>query len=148
MFLSNHKLDTQWLAQVSFFDGFDQSQLEAVSRLGERVVAKAGTLLIDQGRVGDQCFVVITGRAAVHIRGEFVTSVGPGTMVGEMALVGHRPRSASVSAETDMELVSFGTEDFGNLLKQSPQTYQRVMELLARRLEENRLRDQSTPEEA
>jgi len=147
VFLNNQKIDTKWLAKVSFFEGFDQEQLEAVSRLGERVTLKAGSLLIDQGRVGDRCYVIASGRAAVTIRGEFVTSVGPETMVGEMALVGHRPRSAAVHAETDMELVSFGNDDFRKLLEQSPETYQRVMELLARRLEENRQRDQSTSKE-
>lgn len=141
MFGRNNKLDTGWLAQVSFFDGFGQAELSAVASLGERVDIAAGTELIDQGRVGDSCYVIVDGQAAIHIRGEFVTSVGSGTMVGEMALVEHRPRNATVTAETDMTLVSFGTGEFAKLLQRSPHTYDRVMAMLSDRLQANQQRD-------
>ena len=142
MFGRNDKLDTDWLATVGFFDGFTKPELEEVASLGERVDVEAGGLLIDQGRVGDVCFVIVSGSAAVHIRGEFVTSVGPGTMIGEMALVEHRPRNAAVTAETDMTLVSFGTSEFNELLAKSPSTHQRVMTMLKDRLTANEERDQ------
>jgi CRP-like cAMP-binding protein len=140
MFGLGNKLDVDWLATVGFFEGFDGDELRAVSSLGERVDVAAGTELIDQGRIGDQCYVVVTGTATVHIRGEFVTTVGPGTMVGEMALVAHRPRNATVTAETDMTLVAFGTEDFRRLLARSPTTHDRVMKMLNDRLRENESR--------
>ena len=142
MFGRNDKLDTEWLATVGFFDGFTKPELEAVASLGERVDIESGSQLIDQGRVGDVCYVIVTGSAAVHIRGEFVTSVGPGTMVGEMALVEHRPRNATVTAETDMTLVGFGTTKFATLLARSPSTQDRVMTMLNDRLTANEERDQ------
>ncbi len=141
MFGRNDKLDTDWLAKVDFFDGFAKPEIEEVAALGERVDVDAGTELIDQGRVGDVCYVIVDGRAAVHIRGEFVTTVGPGTMVGEMALVEHRPRNATVTAETDMTLVSFGTEAFRKLLAKSPTAFDRVTKRLNDRLRENQDRN-------
>lgn len=141
MFGRRDKLDTDWLAGVDFFEGFAKPELEAVAALGDRVDVTAGTELIDQGRVGDVCYVIVDGRAAVHIRGEFVTTVGPGTMVGEMALVEHRPRNATVTAETDMTLVSFGNSEFAKLLAKSPTTYDRVVAMLNDRLRENQARD-------
>lgn len=141
MFGRNNKLDTGWLSGVGFFKGFTESELEAVASLGERKDVDAGTELIDQGRVGDVCYVIVSGNAAVHIRGEFVTTVGPGTMIGEMALVEHRPRNATVTAETDMTLVSYGTAEFSKLLAKSPTTEERVMSMLRDRLEANRARD-------
>lgn len=141
MFGRHDKLDTDWLAGVDFFEGFAKPELEAVAALGDRVDVTAGTELIDQGRVGDVCYVIVDGRAAVHIRGEFVTTVGPGTMVGEMALVEHRPRNATVTAETDMTLVSFGNSEFAKLLAKSPTTYDRVVAMLNDRLRENQARD-------
>ncbi len=140
MFGRNNKLDTDWLASVDFFEGFAKPEIEEVAGLGERVDVEAGTELIDQGRVGDVCYVIVDGRAAVHIRGEFVTSVGPGTMVGEMALVEHRPRNATVTAETDMALVSFGTSEFRKLLAKSPSAYDRVIAMLNDRLRQNQER--------
>ena len=141
MFGRNDKLDTDWLAAVDFFDGFAKPELEEVAALGERVDVEAGTELIDQGRVGDVCYVIVDGRAAVHIRGEFVTSVGAGTMVGEMALVEHRPRNATVIAETPMTLVGFGTPEFRKLLSKSPTAYDRVTTMLNDRLRQNQERN-------
>lgn len=141
MFGRNDKLDTGWLSAISFFDGFSEDELGAVSSLGERLEVEAGAELIDQGRYGDSCYVIVDGTADVFIRGEFVTSVGSGSMVGEMALVGHRPRNASVMAHTDMVLVSFGNEEFRKLLDQSPNAKDRVDALLQARLAANADRD-------
>ncbi len=141
MFGRNNKLDTGWLAGIGFFDGFSESELSAVSSLGERTEVPAGSEIIDQGRVGDSCYVIVEGTADVYIRGEFVTNVGPGSMVGEMALVGHRPRNASVSAHTDMVLVEFGTDEFRKLLDRSPNAKEKVDALLQARLAANRQRD-------
>lgn len=140
MFGHHNKLDTDWLAKVDFFDGFAAPELEAVADLGERLDVEAGTMLIDQGRVGDVCYVIVEGRAAIHIGGEFVTTVGSGTMIGEMALVEHRPRNATVTAETDMVLVAFGLKEFNKLLSRSPTAYDRVIGMLNDRLRENRQR--------
>jgi CRP-like cAMP-binding protein len=140
MFGLHDKLDTSWLATISFFEGFSPGELAAVAALGERVDLDAGTELIDQGRVGDACYVIVSGTANVRIRGEHVTAVGPGTMVGEMALVEHRPRNASVTAESDMVLVAFGIEEFRRLLAKSPTTNERVMTMLRERLRANQAR--------
>ncbi|MEM8923029.1 MAG: cyclic nucleotide-binding domain-containing protein [Actinomycetota bacterium] len=140
MFGLNNKLDTDWLAGVTFFDGFSGDELSKVAALGERVDVGARTEIIDQGRIGEECYVIVDGRAAIFINGEFITCVGQGTMVGEMALVEFRPRSASVVAETDMTLVRFGITDFRKLLEKSPTTNDRVMTLLNQRLAENRKR--------
>lgn len=142
MFARNNKLDTGWLGSLGFFEDFNESELEAVATLGERVEVPAETEIIDQGRVGDSCYVIVEGRAAVYIRGEFVTSVRSGSMVGEMALVEHRPRNASVTAETDMVLVSFGTEAFRKLLDQSPNAKEQVLTLLNARLRDNEAREE------
>jgi CRP-like cAMP-binding protein len=58
-------------------------------------------------------------------------------MVGEMALVEHRPRNATVTAETDLILVAFGTGEFRRLLAKSPTTSERVMAVLNERLRAN-----------
>lgn len=140
MFGLNSKLDTDWLATLGFFEGFSDDDLKAVSRLGEREEVPAGTEIIDQGRIGDSCYVIVEGRAAVYIGGDFVTSVRSGSMVGEMALVEHRPRNATVIAENDMVLVSFGISEFRKLLDRSPAAKDKVMALLEARLAENESR--------
>ncbi|MEM9133383.1 MAG: cyclic nucleotide-binding domain-containing protein [Actinomycetota bacterium] len=140
MFGLNNKLDTEWLGSVAFFEGFSSSELAKVAALGERIDVDAGTELIDQGRVGDECYVIVEGSAAIHMQNEYITSVSPGSMVGEMALVEFRPRNATVTAETDMVLVRFGITDFRKLLSASATTHDRVMALLRERLAANEQR--------
>lgn len=144
MFGRNNKLDTGWLAGITFFGGFSQDELEQVAELGQRVEAEAGAELTDQGRYGDVCYVIVEGRVLVSMNGEYVTSVGAGTMVGEMAIIEHRPRSATVIAESDMVLVSFGTEEFRKLLDRNPTAKERVLGLLNARIAANRQRDPGT----
>jgi CRP/FNR family transcriptional regulator, cyclic AMP receptor protein len=126
------------LRDVSFFEGFSDDELNRVAELADDVEAESGALLVDQGRVGRECFVILEGQAGVYVGGEHVATVGPGSMVGEMALVEHRPRNASVIAETPMRLLAFDTGHFKQLLQEMPKANDRVMETLAARLHERR----------
>ena len=137
MFGRHNKLDTGWLAGVALFDGFNESQLDQVAQLGERVEAVAGSRITEQGSIGKECFVIVDGTARVVMNGEFVTTVGPGSMIGEMALLEHRPRSADVIAETDMVLVSFDIEGFHAVLDKNPVAKDRISAILTGRLSEN-----------
>ncbi|MGH1505357.1 MAG: Crp/Fnr family transcriptional regulator [Acidimicrobiales bacterium] len=137
MFGRNNKLDTTWLAKVGFFEGFSDDQLAAAAELGERVEAEAGAELTDQGRYGDVAFVVVEGRANVLMNGDYVATVGSGSMVGEMSILERRPRNATVVAETDMVLVAFSTEAFRSLLDESPAAKERVLALLDARSRAN-----------
>ena len=143
MFGRNNKLDTTWLAGVAFFEGFTDDQLDQVAQLGERVEAAAGAQIADQGRVGTECWVIVEGSARVLMNGEYVTSVSAGSMIGEMALLEHRPRNAAVLAETDMVLVSFDIQAFNKILEANPRAKERVTALLTSRLSENLNRDDS-----
>jgi CRP/FNR family transcriptional regulator, cyclic AMP receptor protein len=126
------------LKGVSFFDGFSDDELNRVAELADDVEAEAGALLVDQGRVGLECYVILEGQAGVFTGDEHIATVGPGSMVGEMALVEHRPRNATVVAETPMRLLAFDTAHFKTLLSEMPKAHDRVMELLATRLQANR----------
>lgn len=122
------------LRDVAFFEGFSDDELRRVAELAEDVDAEAGAELIDQGRVGQECFVILDGQAGVYTAGEHVATLEAGSVVGEMALVEHRPRNATVVAETPMKLVSFNTRAFKQLLSEMPKANDRIMETLAARL--------------
>jgi CRP-like cAMP-binding protein len=129
------------LRGLAFFEGFTDAELERVATLAEGVEAEAGAVLIDQGRVGTECYVIEVGYAGVWVRDEHVVTLGPGSMVGEMALIEHRPRSASVVAETPVRLLAFDNRSFRELLKEMPKAEERVNALLAARLGANNTRD-------
>lgn len=126
------------LAQVSFFDGFSPDELQRVAALAERVTAEQGAVVIDQGRVGQECYVILGGNASVYIGDEHVATLTEGAMVGEMALVEHRPRNATVIADTELDLAAFDTDGFKTLLYDMPKAHDRILETLAARLKANR----------
>ena len=125
------------LAEVSFFEGFTSDELERVAHLAEDVEVGEGAVLIDQGRTGQECFVIREGEAGIYVSGEHVATLGPGSMVGEMALIDHRPRSATVVAQTPMKLLAFDTKSFRTLLDEMPKAREKVMTLLNARLQAN-----------
>jgi CRP-like cAMP-binding protein len=125
----------EWLSGVAFFEGFTDEELHRVVDLSEQVDAAAGTVLVDQGDTGTDCFVIVEGTASVYVRGEHVASSGPGSMVGEMALIDHRPRTATVVADGDMKLLRFKTRAFRTLLDEMPKASERVMTMLRARMQ-------------
>jgi CRP/FNR family transcriptional regulator, cyclic AMP receptor protein len=137
MFGRNDRLDVDWLADTAFFEGLDRHELERVAALADRVEAEPGAELTDQGRYGNVCYVIVQGVANVYMNGEYITSLGAGSMVGEMALLEHRPRVASVIAESSMVLAAFGTKEFQTLLDELPKTKERVFTVLGERLRAN-----------
>lgn len=134
----NTAADVEWLSSVPFFDGFSDSELHRVVELSDQMEARSGTVLVDQGDPGTLCYVIVEGEASVYVRGEHVASVGPGAMVGEMALIDHRPRTATVLADTDLKLLRFRTQAFRTLLDEMPKASERVMTTLRARLERAR----------
>lgn len=129
-----HESSADYLSSVGFFEGFTEGELRRVAALGTHVERPAGTLLMDQGDVGQTCYVILKGSASVYVADELVTGLDAGAMVGEMALVDHRPRRASVRADTDVRLLAFEAGPFRRLLDEMPKARDRVLELLMARL--------------
>ncbi len=123
------------LSNVEFFQGFSDEELRRVVELGDELDVPAGAVLVDQGDPGTECFVILSGVANVYVRGEYVASSGPGSMVGEIALIDHRPRTATVVADSDLELLQFDSVAFRTLLDEMPKASERVMTQLRARLE-------------
>lgn len=127
----------EMLTGVPFFDGFGADEILRVVELTDEVLIPAGSVVVDQGDPGTDCYVILDGTASVYVRGDHVASSGPGSMVGEMALVDHRPRTATVVADTDLDMLRFNSEAFRKLLEEMPKASERIMTALHARL--NRL---------
>ena len=118
------------LRHIALFAKMDNSDLARLAKLGEPVDAKTGAMLIDQGDVGLECFLVLEGEAGIFSGGEHVATIGSGSIVGEMALVGHRPRNASVVAQSPMRMLSFDVAAFKHLLDEMPMARDYIYALL------------------
>lgn len=98
----------------------------------------AGEVIVRKGEPGEFAFVVIEGRAVVsdtvHGREEVLAEVGPGELFGETALLVSGPRTATVVAATDVDLMVLNREDLRRALRRDPDFAESLLRLLAERL--------------
>jgi NADH dehydrogenase len=81
---------------------------------------EAGQTLFNQQDFGDKVYFVVSGEAEVFCDGQLVATVGPGSVIGEIALLSDRPRSATVRARTSLDAVSVSRPAFRYLLEHVP----------------------------
>ena len=95
---------------------------------------KAGDVIFREGDAATELFVIKSGQVRVQIGNRTVTELGADSIFGEMALIDSEPRSATVVAITDTELVPVSEKQFLFLVSQTPYFALRVMRVLAQRL--------------
>ena len=88
---------------------------------------------MEEARPGLSAYLIVEGTASVTLKGKAVAELGPGEFVGEMALLDHSPRSATVTAQTPMRLLAMNPRSFASLLNQ-PSVRWRIAADLAKRL--------------
>jgi CRP/FNR family transcriptional regulator, cyclic AMP receptor protein len=122
------------LGNVRLFSPCNKRELARIAALVDEVEAPKGKVLVRQGDTGHECFVVVEGKAKATIRGKGTAVLGPGSFFGEMSLLDRGPRSATVTAETDMRLLVLGSREFSALVNEVPSVAVRMMRGLAERL--------------
>ncbi|MCC6696102.1 MAG: cyclic nucleotide-binding domain-containing protein [Candidatus Hydrogenedentes bacterium] len=127
-----------YLGRNDLFMGLGLQTIERIAKEFQRITVKAGELIFAEGSRGDSYYLIATGEATV-LKGSGVGQrelqrLGPGDGFGEMALVADEPRSATVKAVTDMELLSLSREHFVVLMDQEARFAQRILRLLSQRL--------------
>ncbi len=132
MELSAGGLDSPFLRQLA------TAGREILDELMSEQHVRQGQIIFHEGQLGDAMYIIWSGRAAV-LKGDIQTPVvlgyrGPGEIVGEMALLENRPRSATVVALEDMRLLSISRNDFENLLQSNPSVGMGILGTLSARL--------------
>ncbi len=122
------------LAGVPLFADLDRHELEAVASLGTDVSVDADRELARQGDPANEAFLVLEGTATCTRDGEEVATFGPGDFFGEMALLVHGHRTASVVATTPMSVRAFHKSEFDSLLERSPKVAVKILRATAERL--------------
>ncbi|NUM48878.1 MAG: cyclic nucleotide-binding domain-containing protein [Anaerolineales bacterium] len=94
----------------------------------------AGSIIFNEGDQGDLMYVVQEGELEVYYRNKVIETIGPGGLVGEMALVDQSPRSATVIAKTDCKLVCLDETGFKIHVSHTPFFAVQVMRIMVERL--------------
>lgn len=124
------------LASVSLFSNCSKKDLQTIAKVSDEVEVAPGKTLVEQGRTGHEFFLILDGTATVRRNGEIVTELGPGDYFGEMALLDRLPRSASVVADSAMQVLVLGQREFNGLLDTVPGLAHKILATMATRLRE------------
>src|SRR5688572_27612863 len=90
------------LKNIWLFSACTGKELNLIAQLADEVDVTAGSVLMEEGKLGRECFVVAEGTAKCQIGRRKVSTYKPGEIFGEMALLDQGPRSATITAETPM----------------------------------------------
>jgi CRP-like cAMP-binding protein len=134
------------LRSVDLTSGLDRVALARLAAYMDPVAVQAGDTVITEGEPGDALYIVVRGTFAVLVGPEArrLNTIGPGHYVGELALLVDEPRSATIRADTEGEVLRLERQQFMELLGRDAPAARAVATTLARRL---RRRDGALPDE-
>jgi len=130
-------MDVERLRRLPLFEELDFHDLAQLLRWVREVEATDGTPLFEQGSMPDELFVIEEGAVEVIHDGETIATLGPGDVVGEMALLKLERRWASVIARGPVRAVALNADDLAAMSEQMPELAERLRETMARRDRQN-----------
>jgi CRP-like cAMP-binding protein len=122
------------LREVPLFAALSDRQLRKVGKLAMLARYRAGVAVVREGARGHDFFVILEGQATVARRGASVATLAPGDHFGEMALLDRRPRSATVTTETETTALRIPAAAFQKLLRSEPTIALALLETLSVRV--------------
>jgi CRP/FNR family transcriptional regulator, cyclic AMP receptor protein len=138
------------LRRVPFFAEIEPAKLKLLAFMSERVGYDAGRTLCRQGDPADAAYLIIEGEADIVLESPTgpitVATLGPNDVVGDMAILGDVPRTATVRAKTRLVALRIAKDPFMRMVREFPTMAISIMRELAHRLEatNNQLRNAIT----
>ena len=132
--MASKKKHLESLRNVALFSACSNKELEKVAKATDEIMMTEGTMIMDQGQMGREAFVIVEGDVVVKRNGRRVATLGPGTVVGEMSLLDKGPRTATVICQTDCTLLVIDQRRFLGVLDSIPSISHKLMASLAGRI--------------
>jgi CRP/FNR family cyclic AMP-dependent transcriptional regulator len=124
----------QALAATDLFSSLSKRSLDRVAASARTVHHAAGKQITAEGDSGVGFHLIVDGTASVTVGGASRAEIGPGRYFGEISLIDGGPRSASVTALTDVTTVSLVTWDFNPILESEPEIARALLLVMCKRL--------------
>jgi CRP-like cAMP-binding protein len=122
------------LARANRFHDFTDDELGQVVDAATYLTVPAHWALMAEQQPADKAYLILSGEVSVRRHGEEVARLGAGEVIGEMALVNHRLRSATVVADTPLEVLHFTDDTVAALNGRIPRFRDALMSAVEERI--------------
>ena len=122
------------LAEVPLFRDCTARELDKIAAASTEIVAPTGRVLVDQGQTGREAFIILSGTATASRSGQTIGTLRPGEIVGELSLLDHGPRTATVTCDCECRLLVLDQRQFRSVLESVPSLSVRLLATLSARI--------------
>jgi CRP/FNR family cyclic AMP-dependent transcriptional regulator len=102
---------------VPWFAACTDEQLAEIARMAERIHVQEGEVILREGRLGRELYIILEGTVVVTRAGKTVNEWGPGDYFGELAAIEAAPRSATVTATSDLDVLIIGPRELEAMME-------------------------------
>ncbi|WP_238993431.1 Crp/Fnr family transcriptional regulator [Nocardioides caldifontis] len=118
------------LDHIDRFSNLSDDEVAKIARVGTYVTVPADWALMGEGTSADKAYLLISGEVSVRQHGKEIARLGPGDVFGEMGIVGHRLRTATVVSLSRLECLHFTREKVEQLADEIPE-FRKALEVAA-----------------
>ncbi|MGQ0849694.1 MAG: cyclic nucleotide-binding domain-containing protein [Actinomycetota bacterium] len=122
------------LRQVPLFAGLSRKELGEIARFVTEVEIGPRQHLVYEGETGREAMVILAGKATVRRSGRKIAEIAAGDVVGEMSLITHLPRNASVITDTFVNALVMDSKEFAAVMEDHPQVSVKILRTVSERL--------------
>ncbi len=126
-------MDERRLKELDLFSGLSKRERKALAPHTDELDLPEGRELVREGEFAYEFFVIEAGRAEVVRDGQHVADLGPGDFLGEMGIVAHATRNASVIARSPITVVVMTEQDFRMMERSIPAVAERIRQAVEER---------------
>jgi len=127
-------VDAKTLDDVPLFEKLSKKDRKRIAQWADEIDEPAGFHMLDQGRLAHEFFVLLEGTVEVRQDGNHLTDLGPGDFFGEIALVEHERRTASIMTTTPVRAIVMHARDFDAMRAQMPEVASEIESAIRARL--------------
>jgi len=124
------------LKSIWLFSECSARELKSIASAADEVVVPSDRVLVEEGTIGRELYLIVSGTASVRRKGRLVASLTSGQHFGELALLDRRPRNATVTSSSEMTLLVLGQRQFNGLLETIPPLSRKLLAAMAGRVRE------------
>ena len=123
-----------FLKSIDLFSQIPGEDLAQIALISSEETRDQGDEVFAEGEAGDALYLVVDGKVRVHKQDRVIAELGERECFGEMAILDAAPRSATVTATSESNLLKITREDFQEIMSEKPEIAMGIIKVLTRRL--------------